>query len=45
MIKEFELKKEDCEIIYMERNNVWFDSGDFDSLLSAANFVSRNNIS
>ena len=39
------LKKEDCEIVYMEKNSVWFDSGDFDSLLSAANFVSRNNIS
>tara|TARA_B100001057_G_scaffold205237_1_gene205943 strand:- start:2355 stop:3071 length:717 start_codon:yes stop_codon:yes gene_type:complete len=39
------LKKEDCEIVYMEKNTVWFDSGDFDSLLSAANFVSRNNIS
>ena len=39
------LKKEDCEIIYMEKNSVWFDSGDFDSLLSAANFVRRNNIS
>ena len=39
------IKKEDCEIVYMERNSVWFDSGDFDSLLNAANFVSRNNIS
>ena len=39
------LKKEDCEIVYMEKNSVWFDSGDFDSLLSAANFVRRNNIS
>ena len=39
------LKKEDCEIVYMEKNSVWFDSGDFDSLLNAANFVSRNNIS
>ena len=39
------LKKEDCEIVYLERNSVWFDSGDFDSLLSAANYVSRNNIS
>jgi len=39
------LKKEDCEIIYLERNSVWFDSGDFDSLLNASNFISRNNIS
>ena len=39
------LKKEDCEIVYMEKNSVWFDSGDFDSLLNAANFVSRNIIS
>ena len=39
------LKNEDCEIVYMEKNSVWFDSGDFDSLLNAANFVSRNNIS
>ena len=39
------IKKKDCEIIYMERNSVWFDSGDFDSLLNASNFISRNNIS
>ena len=35
------LKNEDCEIVYMERNSIWFDSGDFDSLLNAANFVSK----
>ncbi len=39
------LKKEDCEVVFMEKNSVWFDSGDFDSLLKAANYVSRNNIS
>ena len=38
------LKKGDCEIVYLEKNSVWFDSGDFDSLLNAGNFVSRNNI-
>ena len=36
------IKKGDCEIIYMEKNSVWFDSGDFDSLLNAANYVSKN---
>ena len=36
------IKKGDCEVVYMEKNSVWFDSGDFDSLLNAANFVSRN---
>ena len=34
-----------CEVVFMEKNSVWYDSGDFDSLLSAANFVSKNNIS
>ena len=39
------LKNKDCEVVFMEENSVWYDSGDFDSLLSAANFVSKNNIS
>ena len=36
------LKKKDCEVIFMEKNSVWYDSGDFDSLLNASNFVSKN---
>ena len=39
------LKNKDCEVVFMEENSVWYDSGDFDSLLNAANFVSKNNIS
>ena len=38
------LKKRDCEVVFMEKNSVWFDSGDFDSLLNASNFVSKKNI-
>ena len=44
-INNLYIKKEDCEIVYMEKNSVWFDSGDFDSLLNASKFVSRYNIS
>ena len=39
------LKNKDCEVVFMKENSVWYDSGDFDSLLNAANFVSKNNIS
>ena len=39
------IKNGDCDIVYLENDSIWFDSGDFDSLLKASNFVSRNNIS
>ena len=38
------LRKNDCEVIYLEKNCKWFDSGTFDSLLTASNFVRKNNI-
>ncbi len=39
------IKNKDCEIVYLEKNCVWFDSGDFDSLLVASKYVSEHNIS
>ena len=36
------LKNNDCDIVTLEENSKWFDSGTFDSLLEASNFVMRN---
>ena len=33
------LQKNDCDVIILEENSEWFDSGTFDSLLKASNFV------
>tara|TARA_B100001123_G_C14934837_1_gene877236 strand:- start:16 stop:732 length:717 start_codon:yes stop_codon:yes gene_type:complete len=38
------LKKNDCEVIYLEEDSHWFDSGTFDSLLEVSRFVKENNI-
>ena len=35
------LKNNDCEVIYLEDDSQWFDSGTFDSLLKASNFVKK----
>ena len=36
------LKNNDCDIVTLEENSEWFDSGTFDSLLNASNFVKCN---
>ena len=36
------INNNDCEVIYLEDDSQWFDSGDFDSLLKASNFVKKN---
>lgn len=36
------LKKGECEIVYLENDSFWFDSGTFDSLLNASNFIKKN---
>jgi len=36
------LQKNDCDVIILEENSEWFDSGTFDSLLKASNFVKKN---
>ena len=33
------LKGGECEVVYLEDDSSWFDSGTFDSLLKASNFV------
>jgi len=33
------LKSEECDVVYLEDESSWFDSGTFDSLLKASNFV------
>jgi len=35
------LKNNDCEVVTLEDNSKWFDSGTFDSLLKASNFVKK----
>ena len=35
------LKNNDCEVIKLEEESEWFDSGTFDSLLKASNFVKK----
>ena len=35
------LKSNDCEVIKLEEKSEWFDSGTFDSLLKASNFVKK----
>ena len=36
------LKNNDCDIVTLEENSKWFDSGTFNTLLEASNFVKRN---
>ena len=36
------LKSNDCEVVYLENDSVWFDSGTFDSLLEASIYIKRN---
>ncbi len=33
------LKSKECDVVYLEDDSSWFDSGTFDSLLKASNFV------
>ena len=40
-INNIYLKNNDCEVIYLEDDSQWFDSGTFDSLLKASNFVKK----
>ena len=35
------LKNNDCEVVKLEDESEWFDSGTFDSLLKASNFVKK----
>tara|TARA_B100000963_G_scaffold289001_1_gene258390 strand:- start:3089 stop:3799 length:711 start_codon:yes stop_codon:yes gene_type:complete len=35
------LKNNDCDVVKLEENSEWFDSGTFDSLLKASNFVKK----
>ena len=36
------IKNDDCDIIHLENKSVWFDSGTFDDLLKASNYVKSN---
>jgi len=36
------LKKNDCDVIYLEDESKWFDSGTFESLFNASEYVKRN---
>tara|TARA_B100000989_G_scaffold103280_1_gene75612 strand:- start:7262 stop:7972 length:711 start_codon:yes stop_codon:yes gene_type:complete len=36
------IKNDDCDIIHLENKSVWFDSGTFDDLLEASNYVKSN---
>ena len=38
------LKNNECEVVTLEENSKWFDSGTFDSLLEASNFIKKNRI-
>ena len=35
----------ECDVVHLEDESNWFDSGTFESLFSASDFVRRNNIS
>ncbi len=37
------INNNECEVVYLESKSKWFDSGTFDSLLKASNFVKKNN--
>ena len=39
------LEAGECDVVYLEAESNWFDSGTFESLFSASDFVRRNNIS
>ena len=36
------IKKNDCEVVYLEEKSEWFDSGTFKSLFDASEYVRRN---
>ena len=36
------INKNDCDVIYLENNSVWFDSGTFEALFYASEYVLRN---
>ena len=36
------IKKNDCDVIYLEEKSEWFDSGTFESLFDASEYVKRN---
>ena len=36
------IKNHDCEIVFLEKDCVWFDSGTFGSLLNASIYVKEN---
>ena len=38
-LNNFYLKAGECDVVYLEDDSSWFDSGTFDSLLKASNFV------
>ena len=35
------IKNGECDVVYLENDSSWFDSGTFDSLLKASNFVKK----
>jgi len=39
------LEAGECDVVYLEDESYWFDSGTFESLFSASDFVRKNNIS
>ena len=36
------INKNDCDVIYLENNSVWFDSGTFEALFYASEYVLKN---
>ena len=36
------IKKNDCDVIYLEEESEWFDSGTFESLFDASEYVKKN---
>tara|TARA_B100000989_G_C19523698_1_gene465652 strand:+ start:1294 stop:2010 length:717 start_codon:yes stop_codon:yes gene_type:complete len=39
------ISENDCEVIFLEEHSIWFDSGTFESLFNASDYVKRNKIS
>ena len=36
------INKNDCDVVYLEKNSIWFDSGTFESLFNASEYVKKN---
>ena len=36
------INKNDCDVVYLEKSSVWFDSGTFESLYNASEYIKRN---